>query len=107
MSDFRAQVTTVTPENVDLVFYFSSLAGVVHFSVPPADKNASNIDRVCEHAEVTLKSGHIVVENMAWILAGPSPLPTVLQQYTVDLALMDELDQRTRSALELMSSVSR
>lgn len=107
MTDFRAQVTAVTPENVDLVFYFSSLVGVVHFSVPPADKDASIIDRVCEHADVTLKSGHIVVENMAWILAGPSPLPTVLQQYTVDLTLMNKLDQKTRVALEFMSSVSR
>ncbi|EAQ90301.1 predicted protein [Chaetomium globosum CBS 148.51] len=107
MADFRAQVTALTPDNVDLVFYFSSLVGVVHFSVPPADKHVSIIDRVCEHAEVTLKSGHIVAENMAWILAGPSPLPTVLRDYTVDLALMDELDQKTRAALELMSAVSR
>ncbi|KAH8787868.1 hypothetical protein F5883DRAFT_400960 [Diaporthe sp. PMI_573] len=107
MSDFRTQVTAMTRENVDLVFYFSSLVGVVHFAVPPADKDVSIIDRVCEHADVTLKSGHIVAENMEWIMAGPSPIPTVLQNYTVNLALMDELDPKTRTALELMSSVSR
>ena len=106
MSDFRTQVTTMTPENVDLVFYFSSLVGVVHLAAP-AEEHVNIMDRVCEHADMTIKSGRIVAENMAWIMAGPSPVPTVLRDYTVNLALMDELDPQTRAALELMSSVSR
>ncbi|KAH6842324.1 hypothetical protein B0I37DRAFT_195753 [Chaetomium sp. MPI-CAGE-AT-0009] len=106
MSDFRTQVTTLTPENVDLAIYFSSLVGVVHFAVS-ADKDVSIIDRVCEHADLTLKSGQIAVENLAWIMAGTSPIPTVMQNYAVNLALLDKLDPKTRAALELMSSVSR
>jgi hypothetical protein len=106
MSDFRTQLTTMTPENVDLVFYFSSLVGVVHFAAP-ADKGVNIIDRVCDHGETTLKSARIVVENLAWIMAGPSPVPTVLRDYPVNLALLDELDPKTRAVLELMSSVSR
>ncbi|KAK3292374.1 uncharacterized protein B0H64DRAFT_328347 [Chaetomium fimeti] len=106
MSDFRTQVTTLTPENVDLVFYFSSLVGVVHFAVPAADENMSVIDRVCEQADLTLKSGHIIAENLAWFMAGPSPIPTVVREYTQDLALLDKLDPRTRATLDLMTSVS-
>jgi hypothetical protein len=106
ITDFHTQVTTMTRENIDLVFYFSSLVGVVNFSMS-AYKNMSITDRVCDYAHMALSSNRIVFENFELLMASSSPLSTVVRDFGVDLALLDALDPETKVALALLSSVSR
>jgi hypothetical protein len=105
-ADFRTQVKSLAPDNVDLVFYFTSLVAVLQFTVM-CDTSVSLIDRVCEYAEMGLKSGRMIFDNMQWMMASPSPLGTIIRDFAVDLSFLDQLDPQTKAALELLSSVSR
>ncbi|KAK1758988.1 hypothetical protein QBC47DRAFT_409788 [Echria macrotheca] len=105
-ADFRTQVTSLAPDNVDLVFYFTSLVAVLQFTVM-CDTSISLIDRVCEYATMGLKSGRMIFDNMQWMMASSSPLGTIIRNFAVDLSFLDQLDPQTKAALELMSSVSQ
>lgn len=106
-------MSTLTRENIDLVFYFSGLVGIVQFvlsggSCPAAGiPTTSVIDRVCDHADAALKLGRAVFEHLEWLLEGPSPAGEIVRDFTMDLRFMDVLEAGTKAALELMSVVSR
>ncbi|KAK0633896.1 hypothetical protein B0T14DRAFT_83614 [Immersiella caudata] len=106
VSDFRTQVTITTRENIDLVFYFSSLIGVINFAMS-AYNGMSITDRVCEYASMALASNQIAFDNIGLLMASSSPLSAVVQEFSVDLALLDALDPETKAATALLSSVSR
>lgn len=118
MAEFRAQVSALTPENIDLVFYFSGLVGMVQFALPASPLSESSermdgrastrvIDRACDHADATLKSGRAVFEHLPWLLNGPSPAGRIVRDFPMELKFMDVLDTSTKAALDLMSAVSR
>ncbi|KAK4451217.1 hypothetical protein QBC34DRAFT_59037 [Podospora aff. communis PSN243] len=106
ITEFRTQVTTLTRENVDLVFYFSSMVGVVNFSMS-AYRDTGITDRVCDYAHMALSSNRIVIENFELLMASSSPLSTVVSDFGIDLSLLDALDPDTKAALALLSSVSK
>ncbi|KAK3384094.1 hypothetical protein B0T24DRAFT_607288 [Lasiosphaeria ovina] len=109
-AEFRTQVAAVSPDNIDLLFYFSSVAAVVHFATPAADTDTDTdiIGRVSTLCDMLLASAHIAYANMAWLLATPSPVAALVSEYAVDLGLMRVLDgTATQAAVNLLSDVSR
>ncbi|KAK4444341.1 hypothetical protein QBC34DRAFT_442586 [Podospora aff. communis PSN243] len=107
--EFRAQVDTLTPENIDLVAYFSSMSSIVSFVTPPGERGhaESCLDRLIGLIESLIATARFGVDKHEWLLASPCPARTIATEYAVDLGLMGLLDPGTRAAIELMTSVCK
>jgi hypothetical protein len=103
--EFRTQVTNVTSDNIDLLYYFASMASMVHFATP--DKNLAILDRVDTLFDMLLSSTRIAASNIAWLLASPAPLSTVVDRYGVDVELYKGMPAETLDAIGLLKSVGR
>jgi hypothetical protein len=104
-ADFRAQVVDVSRENIDLLVYFSSMAAVVNFAMPA--EGISTIQRVSTFFDMFLSSARIALTNVEWFIDSLNSAGTVVYRYPTDLDLFEALDPEIKSALDLLSSVSR
>jgi len=108
-TEFRDQVKSIGPQNIDLVAYFSSMVAVVTFTFPQTDETSGDgiLDRVCAWIEALLASCRIGSAHLSLLLDSPCPARDIATKYPVDLSLLDNLDAGTKEAINLMSSVSR
>jgi hypothetical protein len=109
-ADFRSHVTSISPENIDLLMYFSSMAAILQFSMPSDEITITptgTIDRVATLYDMWLGSMRIGMSNLDWLMASPCPAAAVAESYGTDPELMKALDPGTQAAINLLSSVSR
>ncbi|KAK5653295.1 hypothetical protein OQA88_8986 [Cercophora sp. LCS_1] len=102
---FRNTITHTTPDNIDLLMYFSSLTAIVSFSTPLPGTHI--IDRVLTYVEMILSSIRMAAGHIDWLLASPCPAQAAVRDYAVDLSLLDILDLETKRAIGLMNDVSK
>ncbi|KAK0622582.1 hypothetical protein B0T14DRAFT_413114, partial [Immersiella caudata] len=109
--EFREQVDELTPENIDIVAYFSSMSSIVSYATPPGNGDmvrvgwGSYLDRLVGLIESLIATARFGVDKHEWLLASPCPARTIAEEYGVDLGLMEVLDPATRAAIQLMTSV--
>ncbi|KAK0639541.1 hypothetical protein B0T16DRAFT_312402, partial [Cercophora newfieldiana] len=108
-AEFRAQISELTPENIDLVAYFSSMSYVVNFVTPSVlsshDTSETTLDRVLVLVDAVLASARIGIDKHQWLLNSPCPARVIATRYPVDLGLMERLDPSTKIAIGLLTSV--
>ena len=108
-ASFRSQVHTVTPSNIDLVTYFSSMASIVSFVAPPVPNEPipTALERITALVDTLLASARISMLQVQWLLDSPCPARAIARGYSVNLSLMEGLDPSTKIAIELLTSVCK
>ena len=100
-ADFRIQLGNVNRENIDLLYYFGSMAGTIHFLMP--SQPSSHIDRFVGLIEILLGAFKIVKYGVRWLIEGPTSFKTVLKLTQTNVAVTDP---DSLIALDRLSSVS-
>lgn len=98
---FRIQLANVNRSNIDLLYYFGSMAGTIHFLMP--NQPASSIDRFVRMFEMLLGAFKIVKCGVRWLLEGPTSFKHVIKLAQETSAVTDP---DSIIALDRLASVS-
>lgn len=69
-ASFRTQLSNVTPDNVEWVFAYSWLVGIINISLLPS-ASRSALDVALTMFDLTCGTAILAYKNMAWLLACP------------------------------------
>lgn len=86
-ADFRIQLANVNSDNIDLLYYFGSMAGTIHFLLP--NQPPSSTDRFVRLFEMLLGAFKIVKCGIRWLLEGPTSFKRIVDLAQEPVAVTD------------------
>ena len=101
-ADFRTQISNVTPDNINSLYYFAMMAAMFQFAIPSG--GISVLDRLNIAFDMLLGSSNIALSNIKWFSQNYCDFEAVLNY---GIASLDILDLDTKIALDRITSVSQ
>jgi len=103
--EFRSHVHGVTPHNIELLMYFSTVIALLNFVTPVEGTTA--LGRVGKYFDMVGGMFGIAATHTQWLLDSSAPARAAAVGYGPDAMLMKRIDHETMAALDILSSVSR
>ncbi|KAL9948404.1 hypothetical protein D7B24_007161 [Verticillium nonalfalfae] len=106
--DFRSNLSDITADNICYLFYFAMISAFFNFAMPPLPtETLTCTDRITIAFDMILGASRIAWTNFDWMIQGPDSTSIVMERYTVDLSLVNDIDGDTMIALNHLSTVVR
>ncbi|KAM0329279.1 hypothetical protein ACHAQA_004584 [Verticillium albo-atrum] len=103
--DFRSQLSDINADNICYLYYFAMISAFFNFAMPA--EHLTCLERITMAFDMILGASSIAWTNFDWMIQGPDSTSAVIERYTVDLGLMNEIDGDTMIALSYLSTVVR
>ncbi|KAM0274332.1 hypothetical protein ACHAQH_007967 [Verticillium albo-atrum] len=103
--DFRAQLADINADNICYLYYFAMISAFFNFAMPA--EHLTCLERITMAFDMILGASRIAWTNFEWMIQGPDSTKYVIERYTVDLSLINDIDGETMIALTNLSTVVR